>query len=75
MTLLVLRESAVLLGLGLCAGLLLSWLGANTIRAFLFRTQPLDRSRVSQRVPVSGAAAVEEPPLSRGRNRGFSARK
>ncbi|CAN5671871.1 hypothetical protein BH24ACI4_BH24ACI4_23910 [soil metagenome] len=42
LTLLVLRESAVLVGLGLCAGLLLSWLGANTIHAFLFRTQPLD---------------------------------
>jgi putative ABC transport system permease protein len=42
LTILVLRESALLVGIGLCAGLLLSWLGANTIRAFLFRIQPLD---------------------------------
>jgi predicted permease len=42
LTLLVLRESVVLVGLGLGAGLLLSYLGANVIRAFLFRVQPLD---------------------------------
>jgi predicted permease len=39
---LVLRESVVLVGFGLGAGLLLSYLGANVIRAFLFRVQPLD---------------------------------
>jgi ABC-type antimicrobial peptide transport system permease subunit len=39
---LVVRETALLVGLGLAAGLLLAWLGANTIRAFLFRIQPLD---------------------------------
>lgn len=42
LTILVLRESAVLVGIGLGAGLLLSYLGANVIRAFLFRIQPLD---------------------------------
>jgi predicted permease len=42
LTILVLRESVLLVGLGLCAGLLLSYLGANVIRAFLFRVQPLD---------------------------------
>jgi predicted permease len=42
LTILVLRESAVLVGLGLGAGLLISFLGANVIRAFLFRVQPLD---------------------------------
>jgi predicted permease len=42
LTILVLRESAVLVGLGLGAGLLLSYLGVNVIRAFLFRVQPLD---------------------------------
>lgn len=42
LTILVLRESVVLVGLGLGAGLLLSYLGANVIRAFLFRVQPLD---------------------------------
>ena len=30
------------MGIGLAAGLLLATLGANTIRAFLFRVQPLD---------------------------------
>ena len=38
----VIRETATLVGIGLAAGLLLAWLGANTIRAFLFRIQPLD---------------------------------
>ena len=42
LTLLVVRESAVLVGIGLGAGLLLTYLGANVIRAFLFRIQPLD---------------------------------
>ncbi len=42
LTILLLRESVVLAGLGLGAGLLLSYLGANVIRAFLFRVQPLD---------------------------------
>jgi len=38
----MIRETATLVGIGLAAGLLLAWLGANTIRAFLFRIQPLD---------------------------------
>jgi putative ABC transport system permease protein len=42
LTMLVVRESAVLVGIGLGAGLLLSCLGANVVRAFLFRVQPLD---------------------------------
>lgn len=42
LTILVLRESVVLVGIGLGVGLLLSYLGANVIRAFLFRVQPLD---------------------------------
>jgi ABC-type antimicrobial peptide transport system permease subunit len=29
-------------GVGLIAGLGLAWLGANTIRSFLFQVQPLD---------------------------------
>jgi predicted permease len=39
---LVLRETAVLVGIGLGVGLLLTWLGANTIRALLYRVEPLD---------------------------------
>jgi predicted permease len=42
LTILVLRESILLVGIGLGVGLLLSYLGANVIRAFLFRVQPLD---------------------------------
>jgi putative ABC transport system permease protein len=39
---LVLGETVRLVGLGLVAGLALAWMGAGTIRAFLFRVEPLD---------------------------------
>jgi hypothetical protein len=39
---LILRETLVLVGLGLAAGLGLAWLGASTIRALLFQVQPMD---------------------------------
>ncbi len=42
LTMLMLRESATLVGMGLGAGLLLSYLGANVVRSFLFRVEPLD---------------------------------
>jgi putative ABC transport system permease protein len=38
----VLGETLRLVGLGLAAGLLLAWMGASTIRAFLFHVEPLD---------------------------------
>jgi predicted permease len=38
----VLRESTILVGAGLVVGLALAWLGASTIRTFLFQVQPLD---------------------------------
>jgi len=38
----VLADTARLVGVGLLLGLLLVWMGASTIRAFLFRVQPLD---------------------------------
>jgi len=38
----VLVETARLVGFGLLAGLALAWMGASTIRAFLFKVQPLD---------------------------------
>jgi putative ABC transport system permease protein len=38
----VLAETARLVGFGLLVGLLLAWMGASTIRAFLFKVQPLD---------------------------------
>jgi putative ABC transport system permease protein len=48
---LVLRETVHLVGLGLLAGLGLAWLGAGTIRAFLFQVEPLD---VATLASVSG---------------------
>lgn len=39
---LLLSETIRLVGAGLLLGLLLSWLGAGTIRAFLFQVEPLD---------------------------------
>jgi ABC-type antimicrobial peptide transport system permease subunit len=38
----VLAETARLVGAGVAAGLTLAWLGASTIRSFLFRVEPLD---------------------------------
>lgn len=48
----VLAETGRLVGLGLIAGLALAWMGANTIRAFLFRVAPLDP------IALGGAAAL-----------------
>jgi ABC-type antimicrobial peptide transport system permease subunit len=52
LALLVLGETARLVGLGLAAGLVLAWTGSSMIRAFLFRVQPLDP------VTLGGVAAV-----------------
>lgn len=38
----VLRETGRLIGVGIAVGLGLAWLGASTIRSFLFQVQPLD---------------------------------
>jgi len=38
----VLERTGRVVGIGLAAGLALSWMGASTIRAFLFRVEPLD---------------------------------
>jgi predicted permease len=35
-------EAAMVIGAGLAAGLFLAWIGASTMRALLFRVQPLD---------------------------------
>jgi putative ABC transport system permease protein len=48
----VVTDSARLIGIGILAGLLLAWLGAGTIRAFLFRVEPLDPTVL---LAVSGA--------------------
>lgn len=39
---LILTQTARLVGFGLAVGLALAWLGAGTVRAFLFQVQPLD---------------------------------
>jgi putative ABC transport system permease protein len=44
---LVMGEIVRLVGAGLAIGLLLAWLGANTIRAFLFKVEPLDASTLA----------------------------
>ena len=70
LTLLVLRESAVLVGLGLGAGLLLSYLGASVIRAFLFRVQPLDPATlagVAALIVLLAMAASVRPALRAAR--------
>jgi predicted permease len=38
----VIREAAMLVGTGIAAGLVVAWIGADTLRALLFRVQPLD---------------------------------
>jgi ABC-type antimicrobial peptide transport system permease subunit len=49
---LLLSETFRLVGTGLLLGLALSWIGAGTIRAFLFQVEPLDP------LVVAGAAAT-----------------
>jgi predicted lysophospholipase L1 biosynthesis ABC-type transport system permease subunit len=44
---LLLADTVKLVGLGLVIGLSLAWLGASTIRAFLFKVQPLDPATLS----------------------------
>jgi putative ABC transport system permease protein len=48
----VLIDTARLVGIGILVGLLLAWLGAGTIRTFLFRVEPLDPTVL---LSVSGA--------------------
>jgi predicted permease len=67
---LVVRESAALVGLGLGAGLLLSWLGANTIRGFLLQVQPLDPvtlGSVAMMILLVTIATSLRPALRAGR--------
>jgi putative ABC transport system permease protein len=39
---LVVRDAAALTGIGIAGGLFIAWIGAGTLRALLFRVQPLD---------------------------------
>ena len=47
---LVLRETAWLIGLGLAGGLALAWLGASTIKALLYRTEPFDLPAIAMAI-------------------------
>jgi predicted permease len=70
LTILVLRETVVLVGIGLGVGLLLSYLGANVIRAFLFRVQPLDPATlgaVAALILLLAAATSLRPALRAAR--------
>jgi ABC-type antimicrobial peptide transport system permease subunit len=63
----VLRESAVLVGIGLIVGLGLAWLGANMIRSFLFQVQPLDiptLSMVAAMILVLALAVSLRPAIN-----------
>ena len=54
----VLAETARLIALGLVVGLGLAWMGANTIRSFLFQVQPLDPATLASVAGVILALAV-----------------
>jgi hypothetical protein len=64
LTIVVLRECIVLVGIGLGVGLPLSYLGANVIRAFLFRVQPLDPATLGAVAALILLLAVATKPAS-----------
>ena len=66
----VLRETATLVGIGLTAGLLLTWLGASTVGAFLFQVQPLDPvtlGMVAGLILIVAIAVSVRPAIRAGR--------
>lgn len=66
----VLAETGRLVGVGQVAGLGLAWLGASTIRAFLFKVQPLDPvtlSAVAVLILALALAVSLEPALRAAR--------
>ena len=54
----VLAETARLIALGLVVGLGLAWMGASTIRSFLFQVQPLDPATLASVAGVILALAM-----------------
>jgi putative ABC transport system permease protein len=67
---LLLSEALRLVGLGLLAGFGLSWLGAGTIRAFLFQVEPFDpvvTASVAAVILALTLAASLRPALASGR--------
>jgi predicted permease len=70
LTMLVVRESASLTVFGLCGGLLIAWMGASTMRAFLLHIQPLDPSTlgtVSVLILLMSVAVSLRPALRAAR--------
>jgi predicted permease len=66
----VLLETLRLVGIGLLVGLFLAWLGGGTIRAFLFKVQPLDAltlSSVAALILVLALAVSLKPALRAAR--------
>jgi len=63
----VVREAAVLVGIGIAVGLLIAWIGAGTMRALLFRVQPLDPLTLAPTAALilTFAVAVSLPPALR----------
>jgi putative ABC transport system permease protein len=67
---LVLMETLRLAGIGVIAGLFVSWAGAGSIRAFLFKVQPLDPitlSAVAAAILLLALAASVKPALRAAR--------
>ena len=70
LTALLFAETGRLIGLGLALGLLLVWLGADLIRAFLFRVEPLDPTTlgaVAAMILVLAVAVSARPALRAAR--------
>ena len=66
----VLAETGKLVGVGLVVGLGLAWVGASTIRAFLFKVQPFDPvtlSAVAFLILALALAVSLEPALRAAR--------
>ena len=66
----ILKDTLRLVGLGVVVGLSVAWLEANTIRAFLFRVQPMDPATLvstTALIVVLAVAITLRPALAAGR--------
>lgn len=70
LTILIVKDTLRLVGLGVVVGLSVAWLEANTIRAFLFRVHPMDPATLVSTTTVIVVLAVAitlRPALAAGR--------
>jgi putative ABC transport system permease protein len=70
LAILILKDTLRLVGIGVVVGLSVAWLEANTIRAFLFRVQPLDPATLlstTALIVVLAVAITLRPALAAGR--------